>query len=75
VKELEQSKEDGRVVTIRAIGAGAVNQAAKAITRARGMVASTMGVDLAFRTFFETVMVEGQEKSAVNFILFDASRN
>ena len=55
---------------VRAIGAGAVAQACKAIAIARGMVA-TRGIDLAVNVGFETVHGEaGQELSAMVFFLF-----
>lgn len=56
---------DRRRVTMRAIGAGAVNQAVKASAIARGFVAPR-GFDIAFIPGFETVtMTDGQELSAI----------
>lgn len=47
-----------------AIGAGAVNQAIKAVTVARGFVAPS-GKELAVIPSFEEVLVDGKEKSSV----------
>lgn len=49
---------------VRAIGAGAVNQAIKALAIARGYVAPR-GLDLSIRPGFETVVIEGKSVSAV----------
>lgn len=56
---------DGKKVTLRAIGAGAVNQAVKACAIARGFVAPR-GIDLAFVAGFDTVtMADNTEVSAI----------
>lgn len=55
---------DNRPVTLRAIGAGAVNQAIKAIAIARGYVAPR-GIDLAVRPGFQTVTMHDGDVSAV----------
>ncbi len=55
---------DSRPVTLRAIGAGAVNQAIKAIAIARGFVAPR-GIDLAVRPGFTTVTMHDGDVSAV----------
>lgn len=58
---------DGKTVTLRAIGAGAVNQSMKAIAIARSFVASR-GIDLSCRPGFTTVtMKDGAEISAMTF--------
>jgi stage V sporulation protein S len=54
---------------VRAIGAGAVNQAVKAVAVARGQVA-TRGRDLVARPGFETVTRnDGEEASAIVIIV------
>lgn len=50
---------DGHKPVLRAIGAGAVNQAIKACVIARGYVA-TRGVDLVFRPGFAEVPGDGE---------------
>lgn len=55
---------------LRAIGHGAVGQAAKALAIARGYTASR-GVDLAFTCGFETILSDdGKEISAIIFSTF-----
>ena len=55
---------DSRAVTLRAIGAGAVNQAIKAIAIARGYVAPR-GIDLTIRPGFATVTMKDGDVSAI----------
>lgn len=57
-----------REVRLRAVGAGAVNQAVKAITVARGFTA-TRGFDLSFKSAFETIQIDGQDVSAILFFV------
>jgi stage V sporulation protein S len=51
-------------VEIQAIGAGAVNQAIKAIAIARGYVAPS-GLDLVFTPAFVDVEIDGEERTAI----------
>jgi stage V sporulation protein S len=53
---------------IQAIGAGAINQAVKAIAIARGFVAPS-GVDLVCIPGFTDVIIEGEEKTAIKLIV------
>ena len=55
-------------VEIQAIGAGALNQAIKAIAIARGYVAP-LGKDLICVPAFCDVVIEGEEKSALKLIV------
>lgn len=57
---------DGKKVVLRAIGAGAVNQAVKGLVVAQGYV-SQRGVMLAFRPGFVTAEMGGEERTAVVF--------
>ena len=60
---------DSRRVVVRAVGAGAVNQAVKAIAVARGF-AAPRGLDLVCRPGFATVPGrDGKDISAVSFIV------
>lgn len=62
--------ESGHFPVIRAIGAGAVAQACKAIAVARGLVA-TRGMDLAVNIGFDTITGDqGEDISAQTFYLF-----
>lgn len=51
-------------VYVQAIGAGAVNQAVKAVTIARGYL-QLDGIDVVCVPSFVEVMIEGQERTAV----------
>lgn len=53
---------------VQAIGAGAINQAVKAIAIARGFVAPS-GLDLVCIPAFVDVMIDGEERTAIKFIV------
>ncbi len=53
---------------IQAVGAGAVNQAIKAVAIARGFVAPN-GIDLVTIPAFTEIMIEGEERTAIRFII------
>lgn len=53
---------------VQAVGAGAVNQAVKAIAIARGFVAPN-GIDLVSIPAFSEINIEGQERTAIKFIV------
>ncbi|MGD1996711.1 MAG: stage V sporulation protein S [Anaerolineae bacterium] len=56
-------RERGRV-DVQAIGAGAVNQAVKAVAIARGYL-ELDGIDVICVPAFTEVMIEGQERTAI----------
>ena len=60
-------RERGRC-EMQAIGAGAINQAVKAIAIARGYVAPS-GLDLVFVPAFLDLMVGGEERTAIKFVI------
>lgn len=60
---------DGKRVTLRAIGAGAVNQSVKALVVASGYVAQR-GLVLANRPGFITIPMDGEERTAIVFHVF-----
>ncbi len=60
-------REHGRAEA-QAIGAGAVNQAVKAVAIARGYLALD-GIDVICIPAFVEVDIEGQERTAVKFII------
>jgi len=60
-------REHGRA-EVQAIGAGAVNQAIKAIAIARGYLALD-GIDVICIPAFVEVDIEGQERTAIKFIV------
>lgn len=53
---------------LQAVGAGAVNQAVKAIAICRGFVASN-GVNLVAVPAFADIYIEGEERTAIRFIV------
>lgn len=53
---------------LQAVGAGAVNQAVKSIAIARGFVAPN-GVDLITIPAFAEIVIEGEERTAIRFIV------
>ncbi len=57
-----------KFVEIQAIGAGAVNQAIKAIAIARGYVAPN-GINLVCIPAFSEVEIEGEERTAIKFMV------
>ncbi|KAB2954440.1 stage V sporulation protein S [Heliorestis acidaminivorans] len=60
-------REKGRA-EIQAVGAGAVNQAIKAIAIARGFVAPN-GINLVTIPAFVEIAIEGEERTAIKFII------
>lgn len=55
-------------VEIQAVGAGALNQAIKAIAIARGFVAPS-GKNLVVIPAFSDITIEGEEKTAIKLII------
>ena len=60
-------REKGNV-EIQAVGAGALNQAIKAVAIARGFVAPS-GVDLICIPAFAEVQVEGEDRTGIKLII------
>lgn len=60
-------KENGRA-EMQAIGAGAINQAVKAVAIARGFVAPT-GVELVCSPAFTEVNIDNEEKTGIKFVV------
>ncbi len=60
-------REQGKA-EMQAIGAGAINQAVKAIAIARGYVAPS-GIDLVSIPAFVDINVDGEEKTAIRIIV------
>jgi len=57
---------DNNHAELQAIGAGAVNQAVKAIAITRGFVAPN-GIDLVAIPAFAEVIIDGEERTAIKF--------
>jgi stage V sporulation protein S len=60
-------RENGKA-EIRAIGAGALNQAVKAVAIARGFVAPS-GIDLVCIPAFVSLEIEGEERTAIKLLV------
>ena len=61
-------REGVNVVEILTVGAGAVNQAIKAISIARGYVAP-LGYNLVCTPAFYDVIIDGKEKTAIKLLV------
>lgn len=60
-------REKGKV-EMQAVGAGAVNQAVKAVAICRGFVAPN-GIDLVAIPAFTKVIIDGEERTAIRFLV------
>ncbi len=58
---------DKDIVEVQAVGAGAANQAIKAIAIARGYLAP-VGVDLVCVPAFASVVIDGEDRTAMKLI-------
>jgi stage V sporulation protein S len=56
------------IVEVQAVGAGAVNQAVKALAITRGFVAPN-GIDLVVIPAFSQISIDGEERTAIKFIV------
>ena len=58
--------KDGVPVEIKAVGAGAVNQAVKAIAISRGFL-SPVGIEIACIPSFADIVIDGEYRTAIRF--------
>lgn len=58
--------KDGVFVEIQAVGAGAVNQAVKAIAISRGFLAP-IGIEVVCIPSFADIMIDGEYRTAIRF--------
>lgn len=58
--------KDGSRVEIQSVGAGAVNQAVKAIAIARGFLAP-VGIEVVCAPSFSDVVIDGEYRTAIRF--------
>ena len=58
--------KDGSPVEIQAVGAGAVNQAVKAIAISRGFL-SQVGIEIACVPYFADNVIDGEYRTAIRF--------
>lgn len=63
----ERMKESG-FVSLQAIGAGALNQAVKAIIIARGHL-SPLGIDIVCQPSFVNLEIEGKERTGIKILV------
>ena len=63
---IAKSFRDGNSVKLRAIGAGAVNQAVKSIVAARWYLVAD-NIDIVFVSLFEDLIIDGGERTAIAF--------
>lgn len=61
--------KDGVPVEIQSVGAGAVNQAIKAIAIARGFLIPT-GVDITCTPSFSDIVIGGEKRTAIRLAVF-----
>ena len=59
---------ESRTAEVQAVGAGAVNQAIKAIAISRGFVAPN-GINLVTIPAFAEILIDGEERTAIRFIV------
>ena len=60
--------KEKNIVEIQAVGAGAINQAVKAIAIARGFVAPS-GKDIVCVPAFTDIEIDGEERTAIKIIV------
>ena len=60
--------KEKNIVEIQAVGAGAINQAVKAIAIARGFVAPS-GRDIVCTPAFTDIEIDGEERTAIKLIV------
>ena len=61
-------REGRKMIEIQTVGAGAINQAIKAVSIARGFVAP-LGLNLVCTPAFYDVIIDGKEKTAIKLIV------
>lgn len=58
--------KDGSAVEIQAVGAGAVNQAVKAVAISRGFL-SPVGIEICCIPSFADIVIDGEYRTAIRF--------
>lgn len=61
--------KDGVPVNIQCVGAGAVNQAIKAVAIARGFLIPT-GFDISCAPIFSDILINGESRTAIRFSVY-----
>ena len=65
---LAAALRENSIAQLQAVGAGAVNQAVKAIAITRGFVAPN-GIDLVVIPAFVEITIDGEKRTAIKFIV------
>jgi len=60
--------KEKNIVELQAVGAGAINQAVKAIAIARGFIAPS-GKDIVCIPAFTDILIDGEERTAIKLIV------
>ena len=60
--------KDGAPVEIQSVGAGAVNQAVKAIAISRGFL-SPIGIEICCIPAFADIVIDGEYRTAIRFVV------
>ena len=60
--------KENNIAEIQAVGAGAINQAVKAIAIARGFIAPS-GKDIVCIPAFTDIIIDGEERTAIKLIV------
>ncbi|HIS40807.1 MAG TPA: stage V sporulation protein S [Candidatus Aphodovivens avistercoris] len=60
--------KDGEKVELQSVGAGAVNQAVKAIAISRGFL-SPVGIEIACVPSFADIVIDGEYRTAIRFAI------
>ena len=61
--------KDGVPVNLQCVGAGAVNQAIKAIAIARGFL-TPMGLDISCAPVFSDILINGESRTAIRLSIY-----
>ena len=69
---IAKNLQEGKAVTMIAVGAGAVNQCVKGFSIARGFTAAS-GLNLAIIPSFEDVTINDQHRTAIKIQIIDLS--
>ena len=56
-------------IVVRAIGAGAVNQAVKGCAIARNLARTEEGIDITYGLDFASIRIHGEDRSAMTFVV------
>jgi stage V sporulation protein S len=70
---IAKNLQEGKAVTMIAVGAGAVNQCIKGFSIARGFTAAS-GLNLAIIPSFEDIEINSEHRTAIKFQILDLSR-